>query len=264
MIDTKTSEKLDSLLRMYYNSASTEGEKKNALSLFQKICSKNGGNPDEYMKTSRANPANEAGSRGRSRPSSSSGSGSPFGDDFDIFWEIFRRANPGARRQQYQQQQSQQQSQQQRNKKDDAYDAYEYAKAGFNQKRESTEQRRKREAEEERKRREAEEAKRPKWNQGKWGTLEFEMKEPMYEIKIHNGKRVILLNTLVRGVGTQNRWGTQNFCIYSETFNPDMFTKDAIYEVRCGKVQYFHDHYIVKEIIVKDDNGFYHTLYQEV
>lgn len=41
--------KLDSLLRMYYNKSSTRGEKDNALSLFNKLCKKENIDPDKYM-----------------------------------------------------------------------------------------------------------------------------------------------------------------------------------------------------------------------
>lgn len=42
-------DKLDSLLRMYFNEGSTQGEKDNALSLFKKRCSKEGIDSDEYI-----------------------------------------------------------------------------------------------------------------------------------------------------------------------------------------------------------------------
>lgn len=248
MADTKTFEKLDSLLRMYFNSATTDGEKSNALQLFKKISVKNGVNPDEYIKKSPGNPVNER--RGRfNRPNSRSNSRQSSGFDADDFWdEIFRNVR-------------------QKQQRDDAND--------YRRKYEQAEkQERERKAREEGKRREEErqrqEAKRQqdqtrRWGTNSWGTLEFEMKEPLWEVKFHNEKRVILLNTMVRGKGTQNRWGTQNFCIYSDTFNPekwftlkakDSTSADPIYIVQSGKVQYFRDHYIMEKLFIIDSEGF--------
>jgi len=250
--DTKTLDKLDSLLRMYFNSATTDGEKSNALQLFKKISIKNGIDPDEYIKTSAGNPVNKRSgrfnrpnSRTGSRPNSHTSSRPNSGFDANDFWDsVFRNAR-------------------QKQQRDDANNyrrKYEQAEKQERERKEREAEARRRE--EERKR---QEAKRQQDQTRRWGTLEFEMKEPLWEVKFHKEKRVILLNTMVRGKGTQNRWGTQNFCIYSDTFDPekwftlkakDSTTADKIYIVQSGKVQYFRDHYIMEKLFIIDSAGF--------
>ena len=260
-MDTKISDKLDALLRMYYNSATTQGEKDNAMSLFQKICTKNNVDSTEYQKTSSGNPINEQTRRGRFNSSSRSNArpqNNSNDDDFENFWRDVRNgfgfggfggftnnkkkqddANEYRRR--YQEQEEQ------RRKTREKEEADRKARADG--------QRRERERQYEEARRQQDQSKR--WGTNQWGTLEFEMKEPLWEEKYHNSKRVILVQTLVRAKGTQNKWGTQNFCIYSENFDPkDIFNKTDIYIVNSGKVQYFRDHYVMERLWVLDKNGF--------
>ncbi len=226
MIDAKTADKLDALLRMYYNSATTEGEKNNANSLFEKICKKHNIDADEYRRNSPINPENKTSGRsGYKDPSF----------DFDDLWEFFTRvAREAAKRDR------------------DRADAYRRRYTDYENIRRQQEER-KRQAEEK-----ARKASSQSWANNRWGSLEFEMKEPLWEIKWHNHKRVILLNTLVRSKGTMNRWGTQNFCIYSETFDPEQWfkNKESIYIIHSGKVQYFRDHYVVEKLWVVDSAGF--------
>lgn len=226
-MDTKILHKLDSLLSMYYASSTTDGEKTNAKFLFEKICKKNNIDPNEYRKYSKVNPAN---SRQRNYGSRSNYKSTNNEKDF---WDFIHKAAKEAREAQ----------QREKAKRDEAN---EY---------------RRRYAEQERKEKEYEQCKKEefkkRWDSNKWGTLEFEMKEPLWEVKIHNQKRVILLNTMVRSWGTQNRWGTQNFCIYSDTFDPEQWfkNKESIYFIRSGKVQYFRDHYIMEKMWGIDING---------
>lgn len=228
MIDAKTADKLDALLRMYYNSATTEGEKNNANSLFEKICKKHNIDADEYRRQSLANPDNSnIRSRARKEPS--------FDDMWaEFFWRAAKEAARNATRDR------------------DRANAY--------RRRYEEAERRQKQKEEERRRAEekAKQARSQSWGNNRWGSLEFEMKEPLWEIKWHNHKRVILLNTLVRAKGTMNRWGTQNFCIYSETFDPEQWfkNKESIYIIHSGKVQYFRDHYVVEKLWVVDSAGF--------
>lgn len=210
MVNTKLSNKLDALLRMYHSKSTTDGEKNNALALFKKLCSKHNINPEQYMKN-------------KNIPKASHNSST----DADIFWQVFYEYMNNAK------------------KDDETKKAYEYRKrySPF------TEQKQEPKKEENR------------WNNNKWGTLEFEMKEPLFEVKNVNGKRVILINSLVRSNGAQDRWGTQNFCIYSEAFEPDeSFSKDSIFMVKCSKVQYFRDHYLIKELYIVDEDGFEHEI----
>jgi hypothetical protein len=92
----------------------------------------------------------------------------------------------------------------------------------------------------------------------------FEAKEPMSEVKIHNGKRVILMSFLSREFGTDNRFGILNFCIYSETFNPEdfkKFTNDVKFKIECANVQYFRDHHLVKQLWLLDKYGYEVQIY---
>lgn len=59
-------DKLDSLLRMYFNEGSTQGEKDNALSLFKKKCKKEGIDSDEYLRRFKNGNTNQRTTRSKS------------------------------------------------------------------------------------------------------------------------------------------------------------------------------------------------------
>lgn len=87
-------DKLNSLLRMYFNEGSTQGEKDNALSLFKKRCLKEGINSDEYITRFKNGNTNQ---RTRSKSYTNNHNDCNYGFDFeDIFGfgfeDIFDRA----------------------------------------------------------------------------------------------------------------------------------------------------------------------------
>lgn len=219
MIDFKLSEKLDNLLRMYYNNASTAGEKSNAMSLFEKLCKKNDVDHTSYILKSRANPINEkkqVNSRNKKWSPNQSNKKTADWANWDDFWNNFHKEDDSKQ-----------------------YNPYEDEK-----------KRKEEETQREEQKRKDDEKQRNTWKANQHGQREFEMRAPIWEVRIHNGKRVILLWTEVRSKGTQNRWGTENYCIYSDNFNPEkcFSNKEEIFIIVSGKVQYFRDHYIVKKL----------------
>jgi hypothetical protein len=269
MVDTKTSDKLDALLRMYYNSATTQGEKNNAKTLFERICKKHDIDPDTYRNNSRANPANENTRTSGSRRNNSSSSSNSGGMDFNDFWETVMRGFGGAYKHRPDSDaNSYRQQTYNREKQEEAQRKADEAKRRDDYRRRTEEARRRdeeRQRAEEQARREYNERRYGSWSNNKWGTFEFEIKEVLWEVKYHNQKRVIFLNTMSRGKGTKNKWGTQNYVIYSETFDPEQwFTlkpngsneQERIFVIETGKVTYFRDHYVIQKLSIIDSAGF--------
>jgi flagellar biosynthesis GTPase FlhF len=222
---------------MYFHPSASEGEKENSLAVFKRMCNTNNVDPDEYIKTCKHNPS-------RSRTSSRSYQSSDH--EYDPFEDFFRNAGfdraSRARREQ-----------EARNQRAREAREREYQERAERARRER--ESREREA---RERREEEARRKAEWNRNQWRNLIFEMKEPMFETKIHNGKRVILMSTLAREFGTEKRFGIQNMCLYSDIFNADDFLKfdgKIIYKVECDKVQYFRDHYLIRTIWIVTPEG---------
>jgi hypothetical protein len=190
-MSTKTYEKLDKLLNLYFHPTASPGEKQSALAVYRKMCSVNNINADEYMKTCRYNPNKSSSSRTQKRSSGGSTHRPNYtwedeGFNYSKFEEDFYNSFFTGRNR-YREYKSNQSKQQQ-----------------------ST-----------------------NTNRGKQ-KLEFECKEVRFEVKIHNGKRVILMSTLAREFGTDKRFGIQNFCMYSDEFTPGDYFKDDAMKFRFG------------------------------
>ena len=86
------------------------------------------------------------------------------------------------------------------------------------------------------------------WNSKKEEII-FEIKEPIIEVKIHNGRRVLLISALCRKAQTSDRFGLQNFCIYSEGLNADLFKMNREYIFYSSGKFYFRDHCAVTKVV---------------
>lgn len=93
MADSRTIEKLDSLLRLHYNEAAAPGEKENALSLFEKKCKKEGIDPEEYKKRFESKESSESRSRVNSNSYNDFWGNGDLNDIFDLIFGRGRRHN---------------------------------------------------------------------------------------------------------------------------------------------------------------------------
>lgn len=85
---SKVTDTLDSLLRMYFNEGSTQGEKDNALNLFKKKCEKEGIDSDNYLRRFKNGNNNYESTSQRRRPKSYTDNHDDFNYGFD-FEDIF-------------------------------------------------------------------------------------------------------------------------------------------------------------------------------
>lgn len=187
-------DKLDALLRMYFDSSTTQGEKNNAYSIYKKLCVKYHVDADEYLKTFQNKQHDNTFSR-----SSNKSSESTYRNDYYDYYDIFSK---------------------------------------FWKARQETENYE----------RDTRDYQQPN------DYYEFTFTAPIYEVKYHNGKRVVFINAEVIINGKRT---IQNFCLYSNTFNPDqMFDSKSIYTVWTGKTKYFRDHYSIKRMWVVNNYGY--------
>jgi hypothetical protein len=231
MPDSKIMGKLDALLRLYYNEASTVGEKDNALSLFEKKCKKEGINPEEYKKKFEKSESKSSSSR--SGPSSNSYDVWSDGDLNDIFEAIFGRGRRG--RHNYGRYSPP-------NKHDDKTDAHRYEEAQQNIDYEAHSKYVKKEH--------------------SW----FKIKDLIVDTtKDVNNRDVIFISCLAQ-TERQKKWALTNFVIFPNApayLLMDRYFKtkgdsklvDSEFIVHTDKRKYYRDHYNVVKIWKLNDDG---------
>lgn len=224
---SNVTDRLDSLLSMYYSNSTTDGEKTNALSLFKKHCIKNNIDPDVYMnKRKRVN---------------SNDSYNPFAqytniNDImnDIINDIFRGCSEDYFSMERNKQKNANMHRQQRAHEDRMHRERTYTNR-----------------------------KTKEWEAKSTVDIYWEASQIMLSTgKTANGDLVVYISSISKSKKTNNRDALQNFCCYPKSKKElDYMTKiletnkDAKFVVHTSEKIYYRDHYVVTKIWMVDDSA---------